>query len=155
MPNAVERLVEQLASKHAVFIRDPVSHEQSTELWSRLGVRPPAVFAELLRAYAWRAESRLGDVLLFSREMSTLATWEAEVVRDSALAKPLLRAKLLPFARPLCGSYDSICFDTSKGRDNDCPIVRVDHESVLLHDAPRITATLARSTRVWFEECAR
>ncbi len=78
-------------------------------------------------------------------------------LRNAALADPglsavLLSRGLLPFARSADGSYDPICFLVNRGREY--PVVRIDHESVLLRSEPKVSAPLARSFLQLIEEDA-
>jgi hypothetical protein len=55
-------------------------------------------------------------------------------------ADPIIYASLSPlgliqFGRGSDGCYDPVCFDTSRRlADGDCPVVRVEHESLLCDD---------------------
>ena len=145
------KLLESVAANHPALAFDPLARDLVDELWARLDIQSPALWSALLSTYAWPAETQLDFVLLYPRAPGSVAAWEAAVTRDRALSEVLLARKLLPFGRPVDGSYDPICFDTTARRGRDCPIVRVDHESVLLKSTPRIVATLSRDTRSWLE----
>ncbi len=53
---------------------------------------------------------------------------------DPSFEKVLVPRGYIPFARPVTGSYDPICFDTRRQRGGgECAVVRIEHESVLSH----------------------
>ena len=51
---------------------------------------------------------------------------------DRYLYPVLFANKLVEFGKAPGGSYDPICFDLKRRKAGDCPILRVDHESVLI-----------------------
>ncbi len=73
------------------------------------------------------------------------------IFKDKILSKTLLDNGYLQFARPDCGSYDPICFNTNKKRGDECEIVRMCHESILGYDEIKIKETIAPSFRKWLE----
>lgn len=46
----------------------------------------------------------------------------------------LIPARYIRFA-VATDSYDPICFDLNHAMDGDCPIIRLEHESILVHDS--------------------
>lgn len=57
----------------------------------------------------------------------------------SMFADPVLNNTLIPngfsrFAMAPDYCYDPFCFDLNRFRDDDCPIVRLNHESILSYD---------------------
>lgn len=55
-----------------------------------------------------------------------LLTFERNVTLTGTIAARIARAS------DVC--YDSICFDVNRFSNNDCPIVRLNHESILCND---------------------
>lgn len=54
------------------------------------------------------------------------------IFEDEIMSPCLLENGFLQFARPDCGSYDPICFNTNKKKGDECEIVRICHESILI-----------------------
>ena len=53
---------------------------------------------------------------------------------DIVMNNTLLPANFVRFALAPNECYDPICFDVSRMVDGDCPVVRMNHESILSND---------------------
>lgn len=51
---------------------------------------------------------------------------------DPTLSSWLIERGFLHFGRPYLGDYDPICFDTRAGITLDAPVLKFDHEDILL-----------------------
>jgi hypothetical protein len=68
------------------------------------------------------------------------------IFRDRAIYTPLLQAGFVQFGRPAAGSYDPVCFDLNrKTRDQECPVVRLDHEAALMEGRATVVEEVADS----------
>lgn len=98
---------------------------------ARYGTPLPDAYRHLLRNHRF-PEFDLGGLSFYAN----LNSDSLEDVRVGPFVDPymspwLLARCFLPFARPDTGSYDPVCFDSSVRR-HDPPIVRFDHEDILL-----------------------
>jgi hypothetical protein len=71
------------------------------------------------------------------------------IFEDKISSGFLLRNSYIQFAHPSGGGYDPICFDADRtAKKNECPIVQVDHEGILIKSRIIIVERIAPS----FEE---
>lgn len=99
--------------------------------YTRIPHQLPPLYEELILSYRW-LEVHLGNTLRLFPHPPTpdLETLADEILRDSAMTDTLFPLGLVPFG--LAMNYDHICFDTNRRHQNgDCPIIRVEHESIL------------------------
>jgi hypothetical protein len=108
--------------------------EQLHELYRRVPGPFPALYEELVLNYRW-LEVHLETVMLLANPpgpaMDELAD---EMLGDPVLINTLLPAGFIPFGRVSGGRYDPMCFDLNSRQGDDCPIVQLEHESILCHD---------------------
>ncbi len=97
-------------------------------------IRLPALYERLVLSYRWlRVE--LGTVMLLANPPGPALNGLAEeMFRDPVLINTLLPAGFVPFGKVSGGGYDPMCFDLNSIRRDDCPIIQIEHESVLCHD---------------------
>jgi hypothetical protein len=101
---------------------------------SRIGTLP-SLFEQLALSFRW-LEVDLGLCRLLPNEPAE----DLKPLAETMFADPVLNETLIParLARFAVGSenYDPICFDLNRwnARTEDCPVVRLDHESILMHD---------------------
>ena len=123
------------------------------EVYGELPGPFPPLFERLLLSYRW-LEVEVDDrvTLLGNLPGPTLRGFFEEVTADPAFVAVLFPLGLIPFGRAAGGSYDPICFDTRRRLDDaDCPLLRVEHESILCDDRLGETWELAGSFRSWVE----
>jgi hypothetical protein len=113
---------------------------------SKLPARLPASFRSLITRYAFPA-FEVGSLVLFANsdghgeEELTNA-----VFTDRAIVEVTHNAGYIQFARPADGSYDPICFDKRvRAGNQECPIVRLDHEAILIASRIVVGETIAKS----------
>lgn len=104
-------------------------------VYQELGEKFPPLFEQLVLSFRW-LEVELEQLRL----LANLPDGTLKPLRDNMLKDRVLNAVLIPqgFIRFAMGpdtNYDPVCFDTRRrGNDGDCPIVRIEHESVLCND---------------------
>lgn len=96
----------------------------------------PALFCYFTSAYTFSEFSYQGIVFW------TNVDHFAKYFPDKLLDNVLVSQKYLPFGQPDCGGYDRICFDMNRKRGRDAPIIRIDHEAMLLKGDVRVIETL-------------
>jgi hypothetical protein len=122
------------------------------KVYGKLPARMPKLFEDCLSSFGWLGVE-LGGIDLFPHHAQAgLDEFVSHVVHDKALFPSLFRERFVQFGRAAGGSYDPICFDLKRSKDRDCPIVRIDHESVLINEKPVVTSELAPSFRAWVEK---
>lgn len=68
------------------------------------------------------------------------------IFRDRGLVVPLFAAGFVQFGVPRDGAHGPICFDLNRRtRPGECPVVRLDHERLLMSRRIRTTADVACS----------
>ncbi|HVS73173.1 MAG TPA: hypothetical protein VHQ47_18100 [Phycisphaerae bacterium] len=102
------------------------------EIYRTLPGRFPSLYEELLLSYRW-IDIDLDDIITLyaNPSIASLRPVLEEITKDAGLTKVLFPQGLIPFGHPPKPSYDPICFSTHELRDGDCPILRIEHESVL------------------------
>ncbi len=116
---------------------------------SRIGSRLPQLYEELILQYRW-LQVDIGVCRLVPNEPSP----DLHPLADAMLEDPVLNQTLLParFVRFALGpdeSYDPICFDLNhwEPKTSDCPVVRIAHEPILMHDTLGQIETMFSSFR--------
>jgi hypothetical protein len=96
--------------------------------------RLPQLFESFAETYAW-LDVDLRICRLFANPPSTdCVDLSTAMFADPVLNNTLLPLRLVRFALAPDCCYDPVCFDLSNFDGDDCPIVRLEHESILMHD---------------------
>ena len=132
-------------------IRQPTHITELEKIYGIIPGRLPKLFEGCLTAFGWLTVE-LGEIDLFPHHpQSGLDTFVRHIQRDEELFPSLFRERYVEFGKAAGGSYDPVCFDLKRGKDRDCPLVRIDHEAVLIDKKPVVTAELAPSFRAWLQ----
>jgi hypothetical protein len=101
------------------------------ELESAYGVSMPEPFRSLVEHYRW-AEFEVGPLRAFSN-LGARSEYDLLMApfADKPIASWLRSQGLLQIGRLSTGSYDPVCLELAAG-SSECPVVRVDHEDILL-----------------------
>lgn len=107
----------------------------------------PSLYQQLILSYRW-----LGADLHLLRLLGNPPAPDLQPLVNLMFSDPVLTQTLVPngyirFALAPNSSYDPICFDLNRFDDDDCPIVRLDHESILMHDTIGDVTTLFHTFR--------
>ena len=95
--------------------------------------RLPNLFEQGLMSFRWLEVDLPMLALLAHPPGPRCDGFVSEVVRDAHLYPTLFRERYVQFAKADSANYDPVCFDLRRKRKDDCPIVRIDHEWVLIH----------------------
>ena len=112
---------------------DPAAFSTSPE--ALVSIRRCGVLPELYEQLA--TSYRLPEVEIgVARLLPNLPAENLQPLADSMFADPVLNntlvsKKLVRFAMAPNYCYDPICFDLNRFSNADCPVVRINHESVL------------------------
>jgi hypothetical protein len=107
----------------------------------------PALYEELLLNYRWANVDLDCYMLLANPPGDDLSGLLETIVSDRRWFDVLSASRLVQFAKIGSDNFDAVCFDLSRFRKNDCPVVQVDHEAILCHDRVEIVRQLAPSFR--------
>ena len=94
----------------------------------------PEIFEQFVLSYRWLPVELERFRLLPNPPAADLRPLAEEMFADPVLNNTLLPAGFVRFALAPNECYDPICFDLNRFAKGDCPIVRINHESVLMHD---------------------
>jgi hypothetical protein len=104
-------------------------------IYSRLPARFPPLYERLVLSYRWDEVDLQSYRLLANPPGPDLSALLQQMSKDSFLWKHLLEAKFIQFGRGPDVDYDPVCFDLSSRKKNrDCRIVKIDHEQILCHE---------------------
>jgi hypothetical protein len=125
-------------------------------LEDRLPAPLPPSFRSLISRYIFPSFEAPPLILLANTGQALYNEMHTAIFRDQILSQVLLQHQLVQFARPAGGDYDPVCFDLNR-RDarGECPVVRVDHEAVLMNATPRITEEICPSFEGFVERFIR
>jgi hypothetical protein len=114
-----------------------------SELVQKLPKRFPPSYISFISRYMFPA-FEIGPVFLFGNTGFELhSELKEKIFRDKGIVEELMPAGYLQIGNPSSGDYDPICFDT-KGNE-ECPIVRIDHEEILCRSRIRVVKVIASS----------
>jgi hypothetical protein len=71
--------------------------------------------------------------------------WQVAIFRDKPIFEICTAHLFLPIGQPEDGNYDRVCLDLNRLKSDDCPVVQLDHEAILLNEKIEIVAELAPS----------
>lgn len=136
-------------------VRLATSPDVLAELYSAVPGPLPKLFESLLLAYRW-ARVALSEATLFGNPPGpTLRGFEQEITSDRSLHSVLFENRLVEFGKAPGGSYDPICFDLKRSKGGDCPILRIEHESVLINGRVRVVGEVAPNFRALAQRVGR
>jgi hypothetical protein len=121
-------------------------------LYKVLPARLPRLYERLVLSYRWAAVDLQRYSLLANPPGPDLSGLLQAMSKDPGLWEALLPAGYIPFGRGPDMDYDPVCFDFRRGHsDQDCRIVKIDHEEILCHYRVKEVAELAPTFRelVW------
>ena len=112
----------------------------------------PPLYEQLILSYRW-AQVDLGTFRLLANPPSqNLDRLLKEVSHDRGMMEMLIPNGCLQFGKGPDVDYDAVCFDFHRrGKDGDCPVVKIDHEEILCNFRFRKVAELAPSFRSLME----
>ena len=94
----------------------------------------PDLFESLALSYCWLDVDLNVCRLIANPPTGDLKTLADSMYGDIVMNNTLLSANFVRFALAPNECYDPICFDVSRMVDGDCPVVRMNHESILSND---------------------
>lgn len=115
-------------------------------IYSKLPARFPPLFERLVLSYRWAQIDLQSCRLLANPPGPDLNGLFEQMSRDAILWGSLLRAGYIRFGMGTDVDYDPVCFDISSRKKNrDCRIVKIDHEQILCNDRVKVVGEIAPS----------
>jgi hypothetical protein len=141
------RLLERFAavlSERGVHVKPVGATPWLDGFLRQLPARLPRSYEHLVTHYQFPVLSVCG--VDFYSNLGTNVDSELVIAAnaDSALCSACYSSSLVPVGRPEDGSYDPVCFDLRAGAP-EAPLVRVDHEELLLNRRARATSLVSPS----------
>jgi hypothetical protein len=138
----VDKFVDVL-TQEGILISQSKEINWIDSLISILPAKYPPTFMSLVTRYTFD-EFNAKNISFFANHGSADSVELINAIpKDKSIFKTTTANGFLQFARPATGSYDPICFDTQKRRnDKECPIVRLNHEEILQFDRIKIIEPL-------------
>lgn len=113
---------------------------------SKLPARLPVSFHSLITRYSFPSFEVKSLALFANIWNDEEGELSSVIFKDKTMAEVTHKAGYIQFARPADGSYDPICFDTRERSGNqESPIVRLDHEAILINSRIVVCETIAKS----------
>ena len=75
-----------------------------------------------------------------------------KVFRDKGMFPTLQKNGFLQFGNPFEPNYDPICFAMQHRKNDDAPIVQLDHEEILIRERIRIVKEIAPSFKKFLRQ---
>jgi hypothetical protein len=135
--NIVDNFVEKLQS-NGIAIQSHAGIDWIEKIIRRLPARFPPTFMSLISRYIFD-EFEVEKLWFFANRGDQ--DWEElsqAVFRDKIIFKTTSTKGFLYFSRSADGSYDPICFDMRDRKKREYPVVRLDHESILISETIKI-----------------
>jgi hypothetical protein len=112
----------------------------------RLPRRFPTVYRSLVARYIFPS-FEAGDVAFLGNTPEGTDYYELRdrIFSDGLLSAALLHGGYIQIGNPAGVNYDPICFVPDRGNDDDRPLVRIDHEGILIHDELQVIKKIAPS----------
>ncbi len=116
-------------------------------LYAKLPARFPPIYEQLVLSYRWAEVDLRLFRLLPNPPGSDLKGLQEEIItRDPAIWDCLSKSGYMQFGKGPDMDYDPVCFDlSSRTKNGDYRVVKVDHEEILCNDRLKVVAQLAAS----------
>lgn len=121
-------------------------------LETRLPSPFPAAYRFLIRHFKF-AQFEVGPIMFFANtgQREIFNDISRALFADEGMYPVLLKNGLIQFGRQAGGDYDPVCFDVKARREDDAPIVQLDHEDILVRNRVRIVKNVAASFHEFVE----
>ena len=121
------------------------------ELVQHLPKHFPQPFLSLIQRYRF-CNFEVGRIMFFANTGTDLFyELSKKVFADPHLFPTMHKNGLLEFGKPFTGDYDPICFDMKREHRRDAPIVRLDHEEILINRRIHVVEEIAPSLNAFMQ----
>jgi hypothetical protein len=110
--------------------------------------RLPQSYASLISRYCFPV-MEVGPIVFHGNtiEGSDYYEFRRRLLSDPHMSPMLLKNGFVQFGKPSNWSYDPVCFDTSSRNSREYPVVRLDHEDILIRNRVKVVEVIAPSLR--------
>jgi len=141
----------QLIEYENINLIKSVNKNRVNLIESKTQLKFPSLYRQLYENYECDSFI-IGEIDFFGNtEFNDDNELNKKIFNDKYLVQSLIENGFLQFARPECGSYDPICFNTNNIKGHDCEIVRICHETILINRTIKIVKVIAPSFKKWIE----
>jgi hypothetical protein len=121
-------------------------------IYEKVPARFPPLFERLVLSHRWAEVDLQSHRLLANPPGPDLSGFLQSMSKDPAMWAALLQTGYIQFAKGPDLDYDAVCFDMSSRKKNrDCRIVKIDHEEILCNNRVKVVGEVAPS----FEQLMR
>ena len=133
--NKIDKIVDQFAQKlsvNGIAIAPSDEIDWIDSIVNRLPAKYPPTFMSLISRYIFD-DFKIDNLCFFAnRGDDDWYELSQAIFCDTVIFEITSSRGFLHFARPADGSYDPVCFDIRNRKKVDYPVVRLDHESILV-----------------------
>lgn len=147
----MKNFLQHLSDLNINHIEDN-DNQRALRLEELSGLKLPRSYKQFFNGYEFDTFYTNGIEFYGNTGFGSLDDIFTAIFKDKIMSSFLLKNGYLQFARPDCGSYDPICFNTNKKRGDEYEIVHICHESILCNNKIKIIKVIAPSFRHWLEE---
>ena len=151
----IDKIVDEFAEKlklNGIAIESYEDVDWVDRIVRRLPSKFSPTFMSLISRYIFD-DFEVGNLWFFAnRGDNDWNELSQSIFRDSIIFKFTTNNGFLHFAKPADNSYDPVCFDIRNRKKREYPIVRLDHESILLSERIEIVESLCPSFLELMEE---
>jgi hypothetical protein len=113
-------------------------------IYAKLPARFPPLYEHMILYYRWAEVDLQLYRLLPNPPGPGLTGLLMEMSKDRGLWNCLLPAGYVQFGKGSDADYDPVCFDyTTRKKNRECRIVKIDHEQILCNERVRVVSELA------------
>jgi hypothetical protein len=113
-------------------------------IYAKLPARFPPLYEHMILSYRWAEVDLQLYRLLPNPPGPGLTGLLMEMSKDRGLWNCLLPAGYVQFGKGSDADYDPVCFDyTTRKKNRECRIVKIDHEQILCNERVRVVSELA------------
>ena len=115
-------------------------------IYAKLPARFPPIYERLILSYRWAEIDLQLFTLLANPPGLDFSGLLGEMSKDQTLWDALLKSGFIQFGKGADMDYDPVCFDlTSRKKNRDCRVVKIDHEEILSNNRVKVVAEIAES----------
>ena len=116
-------------------ILSKVSEKDILEIESKIGIKYPKIYKDFLKYKHFYDLENVAEITFFKH---CVRDWKNDLLEqyfESWEPDELIKKGFIPFAD--YSDWGIVCFDTNRMKNNDCPIVMFDHETLYNEPVPK------------------
>lgn len=145
LPDLIDQFVIAVDPSNSIFGKVETAPWVDV-LESKLPRRLPASYRNLVTRYAFGSFDAAELMFLGNTGHDLEDDLTISIFHDPIMSRVTLANGYIQFARPTTGSYDPICFNTTKPASNrEFAIVQLDHEQILINERIKVVEKVSDS----------